>query len=79
MKAGYYIAIIALLVAGLAFSSYLAYAYLYVLYGFPPSDEQETYLYRMQICDLQRQLGYEACHVDGQVISFDEIGNSDFR
>ena len=75
MRALYYLAIIAVLVTGIAFFSYMTYVYLYVA-DFLPAPEESTILsYRFHICDLQQQLGYEVCEVDGLVLDFDDLGH----
>ena len=66
-------AIIIVLAVAVAISSYLAYTYLYILENMLSPEVATRHGYRLYICDLQQQLGYEACHVDGIVIDFNDL------
>ena len=72
MKTWYYLMIIVALVIGIAFFSYMTYVYLSFANFLPAQEVTSTLAYRSQICDLQQQLGYEACRVDGIVIGFND-------
>ncbi len=72
MRTLYYLAIIAVLVIGIALFSYMTYVYLSFADFLPAQKESATISYRFQICDLQQQLGYEQCEVDGLVLDFDD-------
>ena len=76
MKTRYYLMIIAALVIGIAFTSYMTYVYIYSANFLPAQEVTSTLAYRSQICDLQQQLGYERCEVDGLVLDFDDLGYS---
>ena len=76
MKASHYKIFIGVLVAGIVFSSYLSYTYLYILNNVPTPEERESEGFRVYICDLQQQLGHSECYIDGLIVSFDEIDTS---
>ncbi len=73
MKARYYGVLMGVLVAGIVFSSYLAYSYSYFLDNILTPEEQSIQGFRHYICDLQRQLERAECHVDGITVGFDDI------
>lgn len=76
MRTSHYKIFIGILVAGLMFSSYLSYAYLHILINAPTPEVLEREGFRVYICDLQRQLGYSECLVDGAIVDFDDIDMS---
>ena len=76
MKIIHYKILIGILAVGVVFSSYLAYTYLYILSNVPTPEEVKTQGFRLYICDLQQQLGYQECYVDGMTVDFDDIDRS---
>ncbi len=76
MRTLFWLAVIAVLVSGIVFFSYMTYVYLYVADFLPAQEESATLSYRFHICDLQNQLGYERCEVDGLVLEFGDLSIS---
>ena len=42
----------------------------------PGLSDEERHEYQMQICDLEMQLGYPACFIDGEFVQIGELNGT---
>lgn len=73
LKTGHYKIMVIAMCIMIVYTSTIAVEYSMLLFNRPPLPDSKIKAYNNLICDLQRQLDYPVCQVDGSIYHFDEL------